>query len=525
MASEFHPICGHADSVSNSRERAIVSQFNDQLPAEMPKLQLVADRFEGSAASSADGTRDIASSIADLKAAVESMKDEQATQRQQHDVRERRYAEKERLLADREQRHLEREQRHAKAEQGHAEKEKRLLEKEQTLSRIRDALSEQSMEQQRLLQEQNATFHAQWSNLAAERKTMVEIRRNAKLYVEEYINRHNQVTTSIDENVVGVQELKAQIEEAKVQVARNRENHAIALLEARNVDDELQVTVVRLASCRRDRQSLMMQWAESSPIFQEESSLPSCQPQFAEMQQHGHGESSSPRRKRALPVSSTDTSPQKPEESKRAQSESLSPNITREILPAVRPGRRAPFQAALEGSRLPLSSGSIHGRPQGASRRPGLFELGVQSPEVGPVQQDKETSATSSAVGASALPLTIPEAGQGLWSQLTLDIEDKARKVLADLLFKKPSKTAKGKASQRPIPLLTRGANSKTPMCLTSLLKAINPSNFGARDGREACDNCKALHPCLRVSWKNIGGAEADDDSKEWRIEKRPPRP
>ncbi|KAI4238497.1 MAG: hypothetical protein LQ349_001049 [Xanthoria aureola] len=559
------------------RESTLDVQVNDILPAEMRKLQLATDRIEDSAASFADSTRgtasnladstrDTASNIAELKAAVESMKDEQATQRQQHDVLERRYAEKERLLAEQEQRHLERErrlaeaeqrhakaerrlaeteQRHAKSEQGHAEaerrlaeaeqrhakaeqrdaeKEKRLLEKEQSLSRVRDALSEQSMEQQRILQEQNATFHAQWSDLSAERKTMVEIRRNAKLYVEEYISRHNQVTKSIDENVVGVQELRAQIEEAKVQVARNRENHADALVEARDVDDVLQVTVARLASCRRDRQSLMMQWAESSTIFQEASTLPSRQPQFTEMQQHGHGEPS-PRRKRTLPISSTDTSPQKPAESKRARSESMSPRHTRQISPVFGRGHHAPAQAALEGSRLPLSSGSIHGRPQGASRRPGLFELGVQSPEVGPVQQGKETSATSSAAGASASPLNIPEAGQGLWSQLTLNIEPKARKVLADLLFKKPSKTAKGKASQRPIPLLTRGANSKTPMCLTSLLKAINPSNFGARDGREACDNCKATHPCLRVSWKNIGGAEADDDSKEWRIEKRPPRP
>ncbi|KAI4227231.1 MAG: hypothetical protein L6R36_002551 [Xanthoria steineri] len=559
------------------RESTLEVQVNDILPAEMRKLQLATDRIEDSAASFADSTigtasnladstRDTASNIAELKAAVESMKDEQATQRQQQDVLERRYAEKERPLAEQEQRHLEKErllaeqeqrhlererrlaeavqrhlererrlaeaeQRHAKAEQGHAEKEKRLLEKEQTLSRIRDALSEQSMEQQRLLQEQNATFHAQWSNLAAERKTMVEIRRNAKLYVEEYINRHNQVATSIDENVVGVEGLRAQIEEAKVQVARNRENHAIALLEARNFDDELQVTVARLASCRRDRQSLMMQWAESSTIFPEAFTLPSRQPQFTEMQQHGHGEPS-PRRKRALPVSSTDTSPQKPVESKRARSESTSPRQTRHISPVFGRGRQAPAQAALEGGRLPLSGGSIRrhggstrGRSQGASRRPGLLELGVQSPEVGPAQQGKETSATFSAAGASASPLTIPEAGQGLWSQLTLDIEGKARKVLADLLFKKPSKTAKGKASQRPIPILTRGANSKTPMCLTSLLKAINPSNFGGRDGREACDNCKALHPCLRVSWKNIGGAEADDYSKEWRIEKRPPRP
>ena len=552
-------------------------QVNDILPAEMRKLQLATDRIEDSAASFADSTRgtasnladstrDTASNIAELKAAVESMKDEQATQRQQHDVLERRYAEKERLLAEQEQRHLERErrlaeaeqrhakaerrlaeteQRHAKSEQGHAEaerrlaeaeqrdaeKEKRLLEKEQSLSRVRDALSEQSMEQQRILQEQNATFHAQWSDLAAERKTMVEIRRNAKLYVEEYISRHNQVTKSIDENVVGVQELRAQIEEAKVQVARNRENHRDALLEARDVDDVLQVTEARLASCRRDRQRLMMQWAESSTIFPEASTLPSRQPQFTEMQQRGHGEPS-PRRKRTLPVSSTDTSPQKPAESKRARSESMSPRHTRQISPVFGRGHHAPAQAALEGSRLPLSGGSIRrhggstrGRSQGASRRPGLSDWGVQSPEVGPVQQGKETSATSSAAGASASPLNIPEAWQRLWGQLTLDIEHQDRVVLADLLFKKPTKATKGKVSQQPIPQLTRGANSKTPFCLTSLLRAVNPGNFGARDGREACDYCKAIHPCLRVSWKNIGGAEADDDSKEWRIEKRPPRP
>ncbi|KAI4225889.1 MAG: hypothetical protein LQ349_006973 [Xanthoria aureola] len=131
VVSGFHGICGHADSVSNFRERNLDVQVNDQLPAEMRKLQLATDRIEASAASFADSTRDTTSAIADLKAVVESMKNEQATQRQHHDVLERRFAEKERLLADREQRYLERERLLADREQRHLEKERRLAEQEQ----------------------------------------------------------------------------------------------------------------------------------------------------------------------------------------------------------------------------------------------------------------------------------------------------------------------------------------------------------------------------------------------------------
>ncbi|KAL9038999.1 MAG: hypothetical protein Q9180_002792 [Flavoplaca navasiana] len=281
--------------------------------------------------------------------------------------------------------------RQAQREERLARQEQRVTDREQNLSSIRSSLSEQVKEQQELQQTQIATINAHWAELNRERRDIAEAKTSARTSVNRSIQDCNDVTKKVRINVDQLNELIDGVERTKADIRSNRSDLENRSSELQDVQTLLQETKAMIAAVDNERHRMFarLSFHDSRPSIQQ--SQPLMQSQVSDLQQHDEGASSSPR-KRAHEVSSTEVSPRKPGEPKRTRSMSLSPVSTRHASPVQTRDRHPPSEAALKGSRLPISGASIRrpasntrGRPSTA-RRMGLGDLASQREEASSTQ-------------------------------------------------------------------------------------------------------------------------------------------
>lgn len=416
---------------------------------------------------------------------------------------------------------------------------------EQHLSSLRDGLVDLDLKQQSMQQQERSAIHAQWSELVRERKEMAEWKNgidnaieDSKLATKAIVDRlhssmtdsiaitrkklrqdiatYNELVDTIDANAKGVRTFGDRIEAWKNEIHNLRDGLADDETSIRNTRELLTELDAKLKTLHRERHSLQIKW-DSTPIHEDEAL------QFQSSRPHAP-------RKRDLNGSSTDTSPEKPSQSKRHQTDSLSPVDERHASPIL--ARACVASNTSRASRLPQASSST--QQQRVRPKLGPEELRGQLPAEWAANPSRALPAEATmmrgglAVDTTVAVRDVPESLQASWEQCVFDIGNEDQEALVNL-FKACKKT---KPSQQPWQMLTKAADSNVELCLTSLLRAKSASAFG-RDGDtadstshhdQACKHCSDNRPCFRVAWMGTGGDRAGQTAKQWRITKRAPR-